>query len=234
MSTKSKVDYDEIIKNIEELWEQFKEVIRPRFPYIPEEAIDRRAIVTGDFYLNSVRITTSRAISHDQREKWNEAAHSLNQYFIIRLYALLDSSGDDNFRSKLFSGNTKIKILTKMRNVFAHTPGKYKPEKNEHKELFEKIEKLFKVDGSEAKKRGEFCIPIDKILKEIKETSIECIECIRNDESKHVMPFKTKYFCEAANYIIENINDISKSDQKTIKKKCDKLMRVIEQNMLES
>lgn len=131
----------EILKELDELMLKLKNT-RAYFPFIPASLKGESEIKTGEFYAKSgfpVLIKFDKPLTGEQIEKNNELGHFINQNFVVRLYAMLETYlqlKDKDITKKLDQysrGYHEIIILKRLRNVFAHEAGgNYDPTNKEY------------------------------------------------------------------------------------------------------
>ncbi len=77
----------------------------------------------------------------------NEIAHWINENFVLRLYAVLESHGlFKNGIDKGVAGHDEMEILRRLRNKIGHGSGKYDPEDADKRKLHERLVNHFGID----------------------------------------------------------------------------------------
>jgi hypothetical protein len=135
----------------------------------------QRVARTGSFYVEhgfNVQFDFGTPLTETQIQELNNLSHWLNQNFIIRVHSILDChgiSGSASIRTDL-PGHEDVDILRRLRDVFSHTDGRYRPEDPDHKRLYDRIINHFGLDQRNySEDQGKFPIPIDKVLVPIAE-----------------------------------------------------------------
>jgi hypothetical protein len=119
----------------------------------------------GGYYRSrglDVILKFNRPLTRDDIDRNNEISRWLNESFIIRLYALLDSH-------KIFSpriddaldGNQELDILRRLRRILAHSLGKYHPDVPYQMKL---VNRLISHFGLQIVDPKEFPLDIDKVI----------------------------------------------------------------------
>jgi hypothetical protein len=85
----------------------------------------------------------------------------LNENFIIRLFALLESYGIYSKIDKELEGSEEIDILRRLRMVLAHSLGKYHPNDPDQRKL---VDRIIKRMGLRIDDPAEFPLDIDKVI----------------------------------------------------------------------
>lgn len=77
----------------------------------------------------------------------NEIAHWINENFVLRLYAVLESHGlfQQGIRDDV-AGHDEMDILRRLRNKIGHGSGKYDPTDTDKRKLYERLVNHFGVD----------------------------------------------------------------------------------------
>jgi hypothetical protein len=77
----------------------------------------------------------------------NDIAHWINENFILRLFAVLESHGcfTGSFRTDL-DGYEEMDILRRLRNKIGHGSGRYDPSDGDKRKLYERLVRHFSVD----------------------------------------------------------------------------------------
>lgn len=121
------------------LWRDFNNC-KAHFPYVPPDAKGAKVVKTAPFYIRqgfNIEIVFSEGLSEEDIERINQISHWLNQNFIIRLCAVLESfgvistakAGQINFS---LEGAEHVNIVRRLRNCFAHSSGRYDPKDKKH------------------------------------------------------------------------------------------------------
>lgn len=154
-----------LYNDMDELWQKFLKA-KAYFPYLNESAIGKNSLGSSDFdqmFGISMWLKFSKNLTKREIEDINEIGYYINQNFIVRLFALLQSYGvtDDLPNFKNYKYYEYIEVLTLLRNCFAHSSGFYNPANRNHRKAIEKIKELF---GVEQIKEDWFPIPKDRVI----------------------------------------------------------------------
>ncbi len=86
-------DIDELLKELHLLWNNFNNC-RSHFPFVPNDAKGVKMVRTAPYYIAQgfdISFVFSEGISEEGINKINQIGHWINQNFVIRLCALLES-----------------------------------------------------------------------------------------------------------------------------------------------
>jgi hypothetical protein len=139
---------------------------RSVFPHMPADAVGKSSFVTGSFYRergHDASINFVRPISERERAKWNSIGHWINQNFVVRLWAILDESGQVANIDKNVDGADEVDIIRRLRHRYGHTSGVCNPSDPDHKKLRDRIIDHFELNGADFAEE-DFPTPIDKVL----------------------------------------------------------------------
>ena len=160
----------DIISQIDEHLE-FLHRSRAVFPYIPEKLVGQTEIETAPYYQGmglKYLLKFSEPLTLEQIRSINDLGHWVNQNFIVRLYAVLESKGliSDNIKIRPnLSGNEEVDIVRRLRNLFGHGSGNYDQMDTVKKKLFDRIRTQFNLNCEEISKiEGKFPLPINQVL----------------------------------------------------------------------
>jgi hypothetical protein len=161
---------------------------RGHFPCANEESVGATVLSTPPYYQkHGINITFhfAKPLTKDDVDRINAIGHWLNQNFVIRLCALLESRGvipkqpiEKGLLRRMVSclspwsskgtridlglqGGAKLDLVRRLRNKFAHSSGKYNPKDAEQRKLLRRMGKVLKVDVSAAQ---DFPLAIDEVL----------------------------------------------------------------------
>lgn len=163
-----KKNSEEILSLIDDLWMNFKNC-RAHFPAISDTMIGEKLIPTAPYYIADgfqVSFVLNEPLDQSKINKMHEIGHWINQNFMVRLCALLESrkiipKDGTNKIDQSIDGWEDIDLVRRLRNYFAHSSGKYNPSKSEHiktmKVLGEHLN--INIDG-----RDDFPLMIDTVL----------------------------------------------------------------------
>jgi hypothetical protein len=151
------------------LWLDFNNC-KAHFPYVPLAAKGAKKVRTAPFYIEQgfdIEFYFSKGISEEGIQRINQIGHWLNQNFIIRLCAILESfevisKAETNKIDFKFEGAKHVNIERRLRNCFVHSSGRYDPTDKNHKKTMQLIHDKLGVltDGV-----ADWPISIDKVLK---------------------------------------------------------------------
>jgi len=146
--------------------------IRALFPAVENEMVGQTKFSTAPFYQNkglNIEFTLSSPITLEKIQEINEIGRWVNQSFVVRLCALLESHHiiSKNEKEKIdqsIDGHEDVDILRRLRNVLAHTSGRYNPTNSDERKLYERMVERYSIniDGLETVK--EFPLHIDTFL----------------------------------------------------------------------
>jgi len=144
---------------------------RAVFPHMKENLVGARHCRTAPFYRHhgfDITFTFATPLTAERIGEINEIGHWINQNYVVRLYALLESYGviskTKHINTEL-DGHEEVDILRRLRNEFAHTAGWYDPTDPEEKQLRDRIIEHFSLNAeTHPELRGKFPIPIDEVL----------------------------------------------------------------------
>ena len=160
---------NDIIDQIDEFRSFFLKV-RSRFPYMSETAIGLTSFSPPAYYKNhgiDLEIQLTEPVTVNVKDENNAIAHFINQNFILRLYAILNYYGfvsESISLKKESPGFLEVDLLRRLRNIYAHSIGKYNSDNDDHVKLREVMTKRF---GINIIHYDEFPLNIDEVLDEI-------------------------------------------------------------------
>jgi hypothetical protein len=129
--------------------------------------VGSQQLSTAPFYWHKgFRITFSfnKPLTKKHIQKNNEIAHWINENVIVRLYAILESYrilSEKISIDHLIDGSKEVDLLRRLRNVIAHTSGRYNPNNADHKNLLKELISHFGLSNGN---RKEFPLDIDKVI----------------------------------------------------------------------
>ncbi len=163
---------DGLLEALNTLWISFNNC-RAHFPYIPDDAVGIRSANTAPFYVAqgfNISFIFSEGLTKEEITKINQIGHWINQNFIIRLCALLESYHVlSNKKIKIdptLDGSEHIEIVRRLRNYFAHSSGRFNSLDKEHKKTMEIIGEKF---GVSIENKTEWPLSINTVLKPLYE-----------------------------------------------------------------
>ena len=157
---------DVILGEIDILKTQFTNC-RAYFPHMTNASIGCRNINTAPFYLNkgfNITFAFNQPLVEEDVRKNNEIADWINQNVLVRLCAMLESYGilSKGIRiNKSIDGWKELDLLRRLRDVFAHTSGKYNPHNKDQRKLVQKLICHFKLSNKDPQ---SFPLDIDKVI----------------------------------------------------------------------
>jgi hypothetical protein len=147
--------------------------IRARFPTCPDEAIGQNRFSTAPYYQYHLKFNVifefETPITNEMKDKINRIGRWANESYVIRLCALLEShgimpQGEGNHINELLDGHEEMQILKDLRNVLAHTSGRYDPKKSSHRKLYERMVKEFSLKTESSTAASAFPVHINDFL----------------------------------------------------------------------
>jgi hypothetical protein len=165
---------DGLLEALGTLWLSFNNC-KAHFPYIPDDAVGKKFANTAPFYVAqgfNISFVFSEGLSKEGIVKINQIGHWINQNFIIRLCALLESYHVLSNKIKIDStlaGAEDIDIVRRLRNYFAHSSGRFNFLDKEHEKTMDLIGNKF---GISIENRTEWPLSINTILKPLYEGCI--------------------------------------------------------------
>jgi hypothetical protein len=145
-----KKDIGQLRETCETLWRDFNNC-KAHFPHVPPEMKGAKFVETAPCYIAqgfNVTFEFSDGISEEGIKRINQISHWLNQNFIIRLCAVLESFGIiasstlTNGPNKIdfnLEGAKHVNVVRRLRNCFVHTSGRYDPTDYDHRKTMKLI-----------------------------------------------------------------------------------------------
>ena len=149
--------------------------IRAMFPTMGSNMIGQTNAIPPPFYqMHGFRIELrfEKPLTDEQINVMNNIGRWVNQSFIIRLCALLESyhiippKGHGHI-NKQFDGHEAIDIIRRLRDVFAHTSGRYNPNKRRENKLYRRIIESYSINAEDPSTASEFSVPIDTLNRKL-------------------------------------------------------------------
>lgn len=125
---------------------------RAYFPYMDKSSEGETRLATAPIYQAlgfNVQFEFGGPITPEMRERNNSVASWINQNFVIRLSAVLESH-------QVFSSETSIDqdidgwrcvdLVRRLRHYFAHSSGRYNPGNRDHRTTLSELGKLLNID----------------------------------------------------------------------------------------
>ena len=125
-------DPDEVIAAIR-AHQEFLTRSRATFPHITDAMVGRTEFPTAPYYFikgHSVNFRFERPLDLDTARAIHETGQWINQNFVVRLCAVLDShrvTGQQIENRKDLLGYAELRLARKLRNLFAHASGRCDP-----------------------------------------------------------------------------------------------------------
>ena len=149
----------------------FLRFCRSFFPYLSPSLAGDTKFPTAPYYWNEgtrIVFEFSSPLTTDFISHFNDLGHWINQNFILRLFAVLESNGfiseNISLRTAL-EGHAEMDLLRRLRQKFAHGSGQYDPADNEKKRLYDRLVGHFNLNPAEyPETAGKYPIPIDQVL----------------------------------------------------------------------
>lgn len=140
---------------------------RAYFPYMTEKDKGKIDFDTSPLYADlgyHITFKLEKPLTMENINKNNELSHWHNQNFIIRLYSLMDSYGYRYPFDDKIDGYEEVDILRRLRNIFAHTSGKYNKLDEKEKTMLIDVVEHFKLED---KTLDHIPLSIDDVIKPI-------------------------------------------------------------------
>lgn len=133
---------NEINKHIDDLYFNFK-IAKSVLPHLHDSILGKNCYVTPLFYKDTefmAHVSFNKPFCQERILRHREAGDSVNQGFILRLFAYLDYLGVyKTFLNETYIGFYAVDLLQKLRNIFAHEIGYYDKNNPKHKEAYDII-----------------------------------------------------------------------------------------------
>jgi len=136
---------------LDRLWDNYFRC-KSFFPADVKRFVGQRQIPVYLYYAeggSSIAFEFNEDISNEQANQIHEIGHWVSQSFVVRLYALLESYQKEIFVensegcSKRYVVNERlngakfIKVVKGLRNYFAHSSGRFRPDRKDHRKTME-------------------------------------------------------------------------------------------------
>ena len=146
--------------------------IRAMFPFIMESKIGLTEFSTAPFYQHAginIRFHFPDGITPEQVHTINSIGHWINQNFVIRLCAILEHNGviqphGQGILDESLPGFEDVNIVRRVRNVLAHTSGRYNSSVLDERRLYQRIVSHYDPESSTVDTAQEFPLSIDTVL----------------------------------------------------------------------
>jgi hypothetical protein len=161
---------DDIAQQIDEQI-QYLHLLRSVIPRLSSDLVGQTKFPTAPYYRNKglgIWFRFSSPLTADFINEFNDLADWINQNFILRLYAVLESnklvSRTITIRPDI-EGHDEVDIVRRLRNNFGHGSGRYDPADPNKRQLFERIVSHFGLDvGEDPGDEGKYPLSISQVL----------------------------------------------------------------------
>ena len=109
----------------------------------------------------------------------------LNESYVVRLYALLNSRKIVSDRVSIdfdLPGSTEIDLLRRLRRVVAHTSGRYNADDPDEQKLCARLREHFGLANGNPGAENHYPLPIDEVLAPLTEACKEYVGAIATQE----------------------------------------------------
>jgi len=142
---------------------------RSLFPHMEKSMIRAREFDTAPFYRASgydVHFRFSTPLTGEEIDRINNMGHWHNQNYLVRLGALLESRHVFSVWKRIdrsVPGAAEVDVLRRLRNVVAHSSGRYDSTNRRHRQVYRRVKDLFHTVGDPGT-ATDFPLDIDKVL----------------------------------------------------------------------
>jgi hypothetical protein len=142
--------------------------VKAYFPTMGKKMVGQTQFSTAPYYRVRgfhVKFVLDQPITEDHLKQNNKITRWMNENYIVRLCALLESHGIFSKTVKIdqsVEGWEDIDILRRLRDVFAHTSGKYNPNDRNQRILVKKINAHYGLDATSHP--NEIPLAIDTVI----------------------------------------------------------------------
>ena len=163
-------EFEQINKEMDILWTNLNQN-RGYFPCVDDSSVGVKILLTPPYYRNqgiNIVHTFEEPLSVEIKDEMLRIGHWINQNFIIRLCALIESyqlisnSIEIDFT---LDGAEQLNIVRRLRNRFAHSSGRYNPKKQDLKTM----KLMGKHLGISIEGRTDWPLAIDTVLERLLE-----------------------------------------------------------------
>lgn len=162
-------EFEQINKEMDILWTNLNKN-RGYFPCVDDSSVGAKVLFTPSFYraqgINIVH-TFEEPLSVEMKNDMLRIGHWINQNFIIRLCALIESYQLISNAIKIdftLDGAEQLNIVRRLRNRFAHSSGRYNPDDSYDLKTMELMEKHL---GISIEGRTDWPLAIDTVLEKL-------------------------------------------------------------------
>ncbi len=164
---KRSAKYVQNILDLLDTWVGYLDSTRARFPYMREIDAGSQFFRTAPIYTEDVELYYPNGLTLDQIRRNNDIAHWHNQNFILRLNALLESLklvGQSVKLERTATGGNEVYLVRRLRNKFAHGPGKYHPKSKDARKLMREIADHFGLQDVDIKTVKDYPLGIKEVV----------------------------------------------------------------------
>jgi hypothetical protein len=158
----------QILAHMDHDW-RYLLTVRSLTPYLVEHSETATGYRSAPFYRArgyGATVRFDRLLGHDEIDQINLAGHWVNQSYVIRTYAYLQYCRVfEGKLNHLVEGWYDLDLLRRLRNYFAHTPGRYDPANECMKRTYDALIEKYRLSPESYPERGGlFPIPVDEVL----------------------------------------------------------------------
>ncbi len=166
-----KKEFEQINKEMDILWTNLNKN-RGYFPCVDDSSVGAKILLTPPYYraqgINIVH-KFEEPLSVEIKDEMLRIGHWINQNFIIRLCALIESYQVISNAIKIdfaLDGAEQLNIVRRLRNRFAHSSGRYNPDNSDDLKTMELMRKHLgiSIDGC-----TDWPLAIDTVLERLLE-----------------------------------------------------------------
>jgi hypothetical protein len=133
-----------LLKEMDEQKQIFTNV-KAHFPHMNKRLLGKKKFSTAPYYKAKgfhLTFTLDRRITEDHIKQNNSITRWMNENYVVRLYALLEAHGVISEKVNIdnsLEGADDVDILRGLRNIFAHSTGKYNPFSEKQRQLVDRM-----------------------------------------------------------------------------------------------
>ncbi len=176
---------EEIQEQIEQHWQNLL-LIRSLTPYLKFSLIGYKSWHTAHLYKKegySATVWLDQPLTQEKIETINFASNSINQSFVVRLWAYLEYCGVYEQIDHSLKGHDEIDILRRLRNHFAHKSGDYNPDNKKQRKTYNRMIEVFNLDLQRYPESNRlFPVSIDEVLKPLVEGCKRYVKALETEE----------------------------------------------------
>jgi len=156
---------------------------RATFPHISDAMVGESEFPTAPYYFTQGHSVTFRfqpPLDLDTARSIHETGQWINQNFVVRLCAVLDShkvTGQQIENRKHLPGYAELRLARRLRNLFAHASGRCDPDNPEHQKLRSELIEHFGLRPEECPE-GWFPLPIEAVLSKLAQGCVDYVEAL--------------------------------------------------------